>query len=64
MFVADDTIIVYLQDPSLQKDYIVCRPEFDIKNVGKVSLIHRALYVEKFDGYDFRNYLRSCMIHL
>ena len=34
----------YLQAPSSQKDYIVCGPEFRIENIGKVALIHRALY--------------------
>jgi hypothetical protein len=32
--------------------------------VGKVALIHRALYGGKSAGKDFRNHLRSCMRHL
>ena len=47
----------YLQAPSSQKDYIICGPEFRIKNVGKVALIHRALYGGKSAGKDFRNHL-------
>ena len=54
----------YLQVPSSQKDYVVCGPEFGIENIGKVALIHRALYGGKSAGRDFRNHLRSCMHHL
>ena len=54
----------YLQAPSSQKEYVVCGPEFGIKNVGKVALIHGALYGGKSVGQDFRNHLRSCMHHL
>ena len=54
----------YLQAPSSQKDYIVCGPEFRIKNIGKVALIHRALYGGKSADRDFRNHLRTCMHHL
>ena len=32
--------------------------------MGKVALIHRALYGGKSAGKDFRNHLRSCMRHL
>ena len=63
VFVADIRN-AYLQAPSSQKDYIVCGPEFGIENVGKVALIHRALYGGKSAGRDFRNYLRSCMHHV
>jgi hypothetical protein len=54
----------YLQAPSSQKDYIICGPEFGIEHVGKVALIHRALYGGKAAGKDFRNHLRSCMRHI
>ena len=54
----------YLQAPSSQKDYILCGPEFGLENVGKVALIHRALYGGKSAGRDFRNHLRTCMRHL
>ena len=40
----------YLQAPSFQKDYVVCGPEFGIENIGKVALIHRALYGGKSMG--------------
>mgnify|MGYP001272535206 CR=1 FL=1 len=61
---AADVRNTYLQAPSSQKDYIICGPEFGLKNVGKVALIHRALYGGKSAGRDFRNHLRSCMRHL
>ena len=38
--------------------------EFCLKNVGKVALIHCALYGGKAAGRDFRNHLRLCMLHL
>ena len=43
---------------------MICGPEFGLENVGKVALIHRALYGGKSAGKDFRNHLRSCMRHL
>ncbi len=61
---AADIRNAYLQAPSSQKDYIVCGPEFGIENVGRIALIHRALYGGKSAGKDFRNHLRSCMRHL
>jgi Reverse transcriptase (RNA-dependent DNA polymerase) len=54
----------YLQAPSSQKDYIICGAEFGLENVGRIALIHRALYGGKAAGRDFRNHLRSCMRHL
>ena len=47
----------YLQALSSQKDYIICGPEFGIKNVGRVALTHRALYGGNSAGKDFRNHL-------
>ena len=61
---AADIRNTYLQAPSSQKDYVMCGPEFGIENIGKVALIHRALYGGKCAGRDFRNHLRSCMYHL
>ena len=61
---ATDIRNAYLQAPSSRKDYIICGPEFGIENVGKVALIHRALYGGKTAGKDFRNHLRSCMSHI
>ena len=54
---AADIRNVYLQAPSSCKDYIICGPEFGIENVGKVALIHRALYGGKSAGRDFWNLL-------
>ena len=51
----------YLQSPTSQKHYIICGPEFGMENVGKVAIMHRAVYGGKTSGRDFRNHLRSCM---
>ena len=32
-----------------------------MENVGKVAIMHRAVYGGKPSGRDFRNHLRSCM---
>ncbi|CAJ1966194.1 unnamed protein product [Cylindrotheca closterium] len=61
---AADIRNAYLQAPSSRRDYIICGPEFRLENVGKVALIHRALYGGKTAGRDFRNHLRACMHHL
>ena len=54
---AADIQNAYLQAPSSQKDYVICGPEFGLENVGKIALIHRALYGGKAAGRDFRNHL-------
>ena len=51
----------YLQSPTSQKHYIICGPEFGMANVGKVAIMHRAVYGGKMSGRDFRYHLRSCM---
>ena len=61
---AADILNAHLQAPSSQRDYIICGPEFGLENIGRVALIHRALYGGKTAGKDFRNHLRSCMGHL
>ena len=48
----------------MQNDFIICGVEFGLENVGKVVLIHHALYGGKKYGSDLRNHLRSCMRHL
>ena len=58
---AADIRNAYLQAPSSQKDYIICRPEFGVENIGRTALIHHALYCGKAAGRDFRNHLQSCM---
>ena len=40
---SEDIHNAYLQDPSSEKHYIICGPEFGLENVGKVTLIKRAL---------------------
>ena len=61
---AADILNAHLQAPSSQRDYIICGPEFGLENIGRIALIHRALYGGKTAGKDFRNHLRSCMGHL
>ena len=58
---AEDIQNAYLQAPSSDKDYIICGPEFCLKNLGNVALIKRALYGVKVAGRDFWHHLRSCM---
>ena len=51
----------YLQSPASPKHYIICRPEFRIENVGKVAIMHWAVYGGKIRRRDFKNHVRSCM---
>ena len=43
---------------------MTCGPEFGLENVGRVALIHWALYGGKSAGRDFQNNLRGCMWHI
>ena len=58
---AADIWNAYLQAPSSQKDYIICRQEFGVENIGQTALIHCELYGGKAAGRDFRNHLHSCI---
>ncbi len=51
----------YLHAPSSEKHFIICGPEFGIKNEGCIALIHRALYSGKVAGCNFWHHLRDCM---
>ena len=51
----------YLQSPTSPKHYITCGPEFVMENIGKVAIMHKAVYGGKTSRGDFRNHLRSCM---
>ena len=59
-----DTSKDYLQSPSSNKDYIICGPEFGLKNVGNKALIKREIYGGNFDRRNFKNHLCECMCHL
>jgi hypothetical protein len=61
---AADICNAYLQAPSSQHNFIVCGLKFGLENVGKHTLIRRALYGGKSAGCDFQNHLRECMNHL
>ena len=54
---------VNLHAPSSQKHYAVCGEEFRLENVGKVSLIRRALYGGKSAGCNFRIHLHEYIYH-
>ena len=58
---AADIRNAYLQAPSSEKHYVICREEFGLEHVGKVALIRRALYGGKKAGRDFWEHLRNCM---
>ena len=34
---------VYLEAPTLEKHYIICRPEFSLENIGKNSHYNKSL---------------------
>ncbi len=51
----------YLQAPSSEKHFIICGPEFGIKNEGCITLIHCALYGSKVAGRNFWHHLHDCM---
>ena len=40
----------YLQSLTSRKHCIICRPEFGMENVGKVAIMHRAVYGGKQVG--------------
>ena len=61
---AADILNAYLQAPASERHYIICGLEFGLEHQGKRAKIVRALYGGKAAGRDFRNSLRSCMIHL
>ena len=61
---AADIRNAYLQAPSSELYYTICGPEFGQEYIGRKALIVRALYGTKTAGADFRNHLRSCMVHL
>ena len=54
---AADIQNAYLQAPSYEKCFIVYGAEFGLENVGKVSLITRALYGGKVTRRDFCHHL-------
>ena len=58
---SSDVHNAYLQAPTSEKHYIICGPDFGIENIGKKSLITRALYGGKCAGRYFWHHLKSCM---
>ena len=49
----------YLQAHSSGKDYETHGANFGLENIGKKSLIRRAIYSEKVAGIDFKSHIRS-----
>ena len=58
---AADVQNAYLQAPTPENHFFICRPEFGIDNIGKKAIITRALYGGKVAGRDFWHHLQSCM---
>ena len=56
-----DIIYAYLQVSSSEKHYIVCRPEFGLKNEGKRTIIRRALNDVKSAEADYWRHVRATM---
>ena len=54
----------YPQDPTSEKHYIICGPEFGIENEGKQAVIVQDFYSGKSAGYYFWHHLRSCVDNL
>jgi hypothetical protein len=55
-----DICNAYLQAPSSEKHFIICGPEFDIENEGRIALIHHALYGGKVAGRNFWHWHHLC----
>ena len=62
--IAGNICNIYFQFPLTQKYFKVWGTEFGIENVGKNTLLRRALHGGKAAGRDLRNHLRDCMRHL
>ena len=58
---AADVQNAYLQAPTSENNFVICGPEFGIENIGKKSIITRALYGRKVSRRDFWHHLQSCM---
>ena len=54
---AADVQNTYLQDPTSEKHFFICGPEFGIEKIGNKAIITRALYGGKVAGRDFWHHL-------
>ncbi len=61
---ASDIMNGFVQALTTEKCYIVCGPEFGSDNLGRKTIVNRALYGMKSSCRDFRNHLRDCMDHM
>ena len=60
LVIGADICNAYLQAPRLEKHFIICGPEFGIKNENRVALICQALYSGKVAGCDFWHHHWDC----
>ena len=56
--VAADVRNAYLQAPTSEFVFIICRPEFRLDNIGNKAIITRALYSGKVEGRNLWHHLR------
>ena len=61
---ATDIKYAYLQAPISEKHFIRCGPEIPFEMQGRISLIKRALYGDKFAGSDYWKHMQTCMEYL
>ena len=61
---AVDIKSAYLQAPTSEKHFIVCRDEFPLEYCGCNAIIKRALYWGKCAGADCWKHMRTCMEHI
>ena len=61
---AADIQNAYLQAPDSEKNYVICGPEFGLKNIGKIAVIVRALYGGKYANADYWRHVRHAMTEL
>ena len=53
---------VSVQAPTTEKFLLECSPEFGSGNIGKVTVVTRALYGIKSSARDFKNHFREYMV--
>ena len=61
---ACDILNAYIQRPISEKHFVICGPEFGLKNFGCQSLIIRTLYGGNSAGADYWRHVRSDMVEI
>ena len=54
----------YLQAPASEKHYVICGPEFGLKNIGRIAVIVHALYGGKSANADYWRHVQHVMTKL